>query len=76
VPLLGWLRKDLRHRLDTLLRVDRPVYEYVDHETVERLVKEHAASRRDHSSFLWRILVLDLWLVALRSNSVTVAAAQ
>ncbi|MDB4891038.1 MAG: hypothetical protein JWL61_2893 [Gemmatimonadetes bacterium] len=76
VPLLGWLKKELRHRLDTLLRTDRPVYEYVDHESIERLVKEHVGGRRDHSSFLWRILVLDLWLTALRSSSVTVSAAQ
>ena len=76
VPLPGWLRNDLRHRLDTLLQSDRPVYEYVDHASVVRLQQEHHSGRRDHSSFLWRILVLDLWLVALRSSSVTVSAAQ
>ena len=76
VPLSDWLRKDLRHRLDTLVRPDRPVYEYVDHGSVTRLMKEHVTGRRDHSGFLWRILVLDLWLLALRSSSVTVVAAQ
>jgi len=76
VPLLGWLKKELRHRLDTLLGQDRPVYEYVDHASIERQVKEHIAGRRDHSAFLWRILVLDLWLMALRSRTVTVSAAR
>jgi asparagine synthase (glutamine-hydrolysing) len=76
VPLLGWLRKELRHRLDTLVRPDRPVYEFVDQESVARHVSEHLGGRRDHSSFLWRILVLDLWLMALRSSGAMVAAAK
>jgi asparagine synthase (glutamine-hydrolysing) len=76
VPLFGWFKKELRHRLETLVHRDRPVYEYVDHESIERLVKEHLSGRRDHRSFLWRILVLDLWLMALRSSSVPVSAAQ
>lgn len=66
VPLKRWFRDELRHRLDTLVRRDRGVYEYVDHESVTRLVNEHTSGRRDHSHFLWRVLVLDLWLEALR----------
>ncbi len=66
VPLNRWFRNELRHRLDTLVREDRGVYEYVDHESVVRLVREHTSGRRDHSHFLWRVLVLDLWLDALR----------
>ena len=76
VPLFGWLKKELRHRLDTLVAPDRPVYEYVDHESIKRFVNEHLSGRRDHSSFLWRVLVLDLWLMALRPSSATVSAAQ
>ena len=65
VPLSRWFRGELRHRLDTLVREDRGVYAYVDHESVVRLVREHLAGRRDHSAMLWRVLVLDLWLNAL-----------
>jgi asparagine synthase (glutamine-hydrolysing) len=64
VPLAAWMRRELRHRLDTLLRPDRAVYEHVDRASVARLVNEHVSERRDHSHFLWRILVLDLWLAA------------
>ncbi|NUP57164.1 MAG: asparagine synthase (glutamine-hydrolyzing) [Gemmatimonadaceae bacterium] len=64
VPLAQWLRRELRHRLETLLRADRAVYEHVDRASVARLVNEHLAGRRDHSHFLWRLLVLDLWLAA------------
>lgn len=68
VPLSRWFRNELRHRLDTLVRVERGVYEYVDHASVLRLVREHVTGRRDHSHFLWRVLVLDLWLDALRNG--------
>jgi asparagine synthase (glutamine-hydrolysing) len=65
VPLSRWFRNELRHRLDTLQRPERRVYEYVEHEAVVRLVREHVTGRRDHSALLWRVLVLDLWLNAL-----------
>ncbi len=74
VPLNRWFRNELRHRLDTLVRVDRAVYEYVDHASVVRLVREHTSGRRDHSHFLWRVLVLDLWLYALRAGELALAA--
>jgi asparagine synthase (glutamine-hydrolysing) len=65
VPLGRWFRNELSHRLETLLRPERSVYEYVVHESVARRVREHRAGRRDHSQMLWRVLVLDLWLEAL-----------
>jgi asparagine synthase (glutamine-hydrolysing) len=71
VPLGRWFRDPLRHRLEALVRPDRPIHEYVDSRSVERLVKEHGAKRRDHSSILWRLLVLDLWLEALRRGDLS-----
>ncbi len=65
VPLARWFREELSHRLDTLLRPERSVYEFVDRESVARLIREHRAGRRDHSQMIWRVLVLDLWLDAL-----------
>src|SRR5690348_11225752 len=73
VPLNRWFNTELSHRLDTLLRPDRAVYEYVDHDSVSRLVREHRTRRRDHSHYLWRILVLDLWLNALRGGEIACA---
>jgi asparagine synthase (glutamine-hydrolysing) len=66
VPLVNWFRNELRHRLAHLERADSPVYEYADRSAVARLVREHLALRRDHSHVLWRLLVLDLWIAALR----------
>lgn len=70
VPLAAWMRRELRHRLDTLLRPDRAVYEHVDRTSVTRLVNEHVSGRRDHSHFLWRLLVLDLWLAAFARGDI------
>jgi hypothetical protein len=35
---------------------------------VQRIAGEHRLRRRDHSSMLWRLLVLDLWLESLASG--------
>jgi asparagine synthase (glutamine-hydrolysing) len=68
VPLPEWFRSDLRHRTEALLRPDSPIYEFVQPHGVARLVSEHQSRRRDHSWLLWRLLVLDLWVSALRSG--------
>ncbi|MEO7457840.1 MAG: asparagine synthase (glutamine-hydrolyzing) [Gemmatimonadaceae bacterium] len=68
VPLVRWLRNELRHRLERLMAPDRALYAYVDREGVARLVREHISGRRDHSHFLWRLLVLDLWLTSLAAS--------
>ena len=68
VPLPEWLRGDLRHRAMALLRPDSPIYEFVEPRAVARLVAEHQARRRDHSWLMWRLLVLDLWITALKKG--------
>lgn len=65
LPLDRWLRHELRHRIDAVLRADSPIYAYVEPGAVARLAAEHRIGRRDHSHALWRMLVLDLWLRAL-----------
>ncbi|MFL5607493.1 MAG: asparagine synthase (glutamine-hydrolyzing) [Gemmatimonadaceae bacterium] len=75
VPLKHWFRDELRHRLEALLSTDRVVYEYVDHESVRRLIREHLTGRRDNSWLLWRVMVLDLWLIALRQGALALPLA-
>jgi len=62
VPLASWFRGQLSHRVDALLRTDSPIYEFVDVTAVRTLVTEHRIRRRDHSSTVWRLMALDLWL--------------
>jgi asparagine synthase (glutamine-hydrolysing) len=68
VPLGRWFRGPLRHRIEGLRQPSAALAEYVDGAAVRRLVSEHTVGRRDHSSVLWRIMVLDHWLASLRSG--------
>ena len=68
VPLHEWFRRELRYRLDYLVRDDSPLFEFIDVRSVRRMVKEHVRARRDHSHMLWRLLALDLWMGTLRSG--------
>ena len=74
VPLRRWFRRELRHRLDALLTPDSTLYEFVDPPSVQRLVNEHVSGRRDHSAMLWRLVTLNLWTAALRTNALSRAA--
>jgi asparagine synthase (glutamine-hydrolysing) len=62
VPLDRWMRHELRHRVDAVLRADSPIRRYVEPGPLAHLAAEHLSGRRDHSTALWRLLVLDLWL--------------
>jgi asparagine synthase (glutamine-hydrolysing) len=69
LPLAHWFRRELRYRLDNLLRDESSLYEYIDAASTRRLVNEHVRGRRDHSHMLWRLLALDLWMACLRGGA-------
>lgn len=66
VPLGRWFRGPLRHRVEALRDPSPELRQYVDARAVRRLVNEHVIGRRDHSAMLWRLIVLDCWLSALK----------
>ncbi len=70
VPLGSWFRGPLRHRIDalTLPRDGVGIYDFLDRRAVSRLASEHLMRRRDHSTALWRALVLQLWLGHLEAG--------
>ncbi len=68
VPLRRWLRNELRHRIDALLRPDSPIYAWVDPRAARRIVSEHMTGRRDHVMQLWRLMMLDGWHRSLTSG--------
>jgi asparagine synthase (glutamine-hydrolysing) len=69
VPLGRWFRGPLRHRIEALRTRSSAIEPFVDRTAVDRLIAEHSVGRRDHSAQLWRLIVLDYWLAALRSGS-------
>jgi asparagine synthase (glutamine-hydrolysing) len=69
VPLGRWFRGPLRHRIEELRMRRSGIESFVDRTAVNRLIAEHSVGRRDHSGQLWRLIVLDYWLAALRSGT-------
>jgi asparagine synthase (glutamine-hydrolysing) len=63
VPLALWFRSSLRTLLWDVLTsrtfLDR---NFVSEEFLLRLLKEHDKGRRDNSHWLWRLLMLELWM--------------
>lgn len=68
IPLGRWFRGPLRHRVEALRELSPRLQQYVDARATRRLVFEHVIGRRDHSALLWRLIVLDCWLAALKDE--------
>jgi asparagine synthase (glutamine-hydrolysing) len=67
VPLAAWFRGPLKDLLqDHLLAPQFLQKDIVSPDFVRYLIDEHLRGRRDNYYWLWRLLVLDLWL---RENS-------
>jgi asparagine synthase (glutamine-hydrolysing) len=80
VPVGGWFRGDLREFFtDVLLSARARERGYFEPRFVERLVREHVTSRRDHTLRLWGLVVFELWhreYLDHRPQSKGVATAQ
>ncbi len=62
VPLAKWFRTDLRDMAhDVLLSPRASQRGYFRPQVVEHLLAHHCAAREDHSTYLWDLLVLELW---------------
>lgn len=62
VPVGEWINDQLRDRINADLADRRAVERgYFKTEHIDRLLKEHAARRRDHSYALWMLWMLELW---------------
>jgi asparagine synthase (glutamine-hydrolysing) len=61
VPILEWLRRDLREYARGLVLDGEATKRYLQRETLERMWKEHGAGRRNHATELWTVMMLNLW---------------
>jgi asparagine synthase (glutamine-hydrolysing) len=62
VPIERWINDQLHDRIRETLREPRTRERgYVDPRYVEVLLDEHTRGRRDHSTGLWALLMLELW---------------
>ena len=62
VPLTRWLREDLATMLQDLLLGQRHLAPWFRQTIVERYVNEHVSGVAGHSTRLWPLFVLALWV--------------
>jgi len=62
VPLTRWLRDDLAGMMRDTLVSRKTLARWFRQDVVERYVAEHVSGRASHSTRLWPLLVLALWL--------------
>lgn len=62
VPVARWINDELRERVrDTLADPRAATRGYFDPRHTQRLLEEHERGRRDHSTALWALFMLELW---------------
>jgi asparagine synthase (glutamine-hydrolysing) len=62
LPLVHWLRAELKDELPRLLLEPRTVQRgYFDAKSVRGIVEKHLSGRRDHSGEIWLLLMFELW---------------
>jgi asparagine synthase (glutamine-hydrolysing) len=66
VPLTRWLREDLAGMMRDTLVSRKTLSHWFRQEEVERYVAEHVSGRVSHSTRLWPLLVLALWVERFR----------
>jgi asparagine synthase (glutamine-hydrolysing) len=73
LPLSIWFRGPLREFLwDHLTSVEFQQRGIVQPEFVKAMLQEHQSGRRDNSTWLWRLLMLELWFRQFEDSSSTV----
>jgi asparagine synthase (glutamine-hydrolysing) len=62
IPAARWLRNELRPLAESLI-LDRNRFfmDYLDEQRVRHMWREHLSEARDHSVFLWGLMMLGLW---------------
>jgi asparagine synthase (glutamine-hydrolysing) len=62
VPINQWINDQLRGRIrETLTESSASQRGYVEPRYVNQLLDEHERGRRDHSTQLWALFMLELW---------------
>ncbi len=62
VPLGGWLRRELRGLpAELMLDPAAATREYLDPQSIRRLIGEHQTGVVDHSMRLWTLMMLEMW---------------
>jgi asparagine synthase (glutamine-hydrolysing) len=61
VPLFWWLKGPLKPLLTEYIQSNSNAYEFIDRNTVKRLLDDHVNGRVDNSFQLWNLLIFFIW---------------
>jgi asparagine synthase (glutamine-hydrolysing) len=61
LPVKNWLREDLLDFMTHLLTTSRLIDEYLEPQTVRRLIDEHVRREHNHNHILWALVNVALW---------------
>jgi asparagine synthase (glutamine-hydrolysing) len=61
LPLVHWMRKELKDMLMILLEPRTLQRGYFDADGVRKLMNDHLQGRREQSARIWRLLIFELW---------------
>lgn len=62
VPLVHWLRKELKPDLLSILLEPRSIQRgYYNPQAVRSLLRDHLSGRQNHSAQIWQLLIFELW---------------
>jgi len=76
VPLAAWLRGPLARRArEALMTGAVAECGYFEPAVLDRLLRQHASGRRDHSATLWKLLMLDSFLRRMQQPASVAADA-
>jgi asparagine synthase (glutamine-hydrolysing) len=67
IPIGRWFRGTLRSYLEEQL-AEKRLPEFIEAESVSRMLKEHASGKGNHTHVLWALLLLTRWLEKCRAR--------
>jgi asparagine synthase (glutamine-hydrolysing) len=71
VPIGPWLKTELRSMVhDSLLSRGSAVRDYMNMETIEKVVRQHETGRFDRSQEIWTLLVFEFWHRVFMNRSI------
>ena len=75
MPLDEWMKTELRDLVsDTLLATGALVHDYLRHDVLARMYREHCDGKANWRRILWTALLIELWLRRARRSSAELSA--
>jgi len=63
IPIGKWIKDEkYRYILDGVLNAKNIIYNYIDFNAIKEMVDEHISGKKDYSTTIWSLIVLDKWV--------------